>query len=515
MTSSVPRRPVLLVILDGFGVNPSPEHNAVAQANTPHLDAYFASHPHTLLKASGNAVGLPEGQMGNSEVGHLTIGCGSVVRQDLVAIHEAIHDGSFYSNAPLLAALDHARAKDRPVHLLGLVSDGGVHSHIDHLLALIESCRRQWVCPVLHMITDGRDTPPRSALGYLAPVEEALAEVGGRIASVSGRYYAMDRDNRWDRTELAWRCMVRAQGEQAATAHAAIEAAYAAELGDEFILPTVVDGGEPVLAGDSVIFFNFRKDRTRQLTSALFKPDFDAFERGDYTPVTVTCMTEYDEWFGLPFAFQHERPKTTLAEVISNLGLTQFHCAETEKYAHVTYFLNGGRGEALPGEERAIIDSPKVATYDLQPEMSAPQVADTVIEALQADKYAFIVVNFANGDMVGHTGMPTAIVQAVEALDREVGRVLAAAEAAGYSVLLTADHGNCEEMVDPNTGVPHTQHTQYPVPCLLMDNMPWHLSEGAGLSAIAPTVLELMGLPVPAVMEGHSLLMGVAVARHA
>jgi 2,3-bisphosphoglycerate-independent phosphoglycerate mutase len=324
----------------------------------------------------------------------------------------------------------------------------------------------------------------------------------------------MDRDNRWERTQQAWQCMVRAQGEEAVTARKAIEAAYASGKGDEFIPPTVIDGGEPILAGDSVIFFNFRKDRTRQLTAALFKPDFDAFDRGDFTPVTVTCMTEYDEWFGLPYAFQHERPKTTLGEVISNLGLTQFHCAETEKYAHVTYFLNGGRGEALPGEDRAIIDSPKVATYDLQPEMSAHEVADTVIEALKADKYAFIVVNFANGDMVGHSGIPEAIVRAVETLDQEVGRVLTAAESAGYSVLLTADHGNCEEMVDPNTGAPHTQHTQYPVPCLLVDTMPWHLSEGAGLSAIAPTVLELMGLPVPAAMDGGSLLVGMAAASN-
>jgi 2,3-bisphosphoglycerate-independent phosphoglycerate mutase len=504
---AVPRRPVLLVILDGFGVNPSRLNNAVALADTPRLDHYFAHHPHTLLQASGGAVGLPDGQMGNSEVGHLTMGCGSIVRQDLVTIDQAINDGSFYNNAALTAAVEAARHAQRPLHLLGLVSDGGVHSHISHLLALIEMCKRHGVRPLVHMITDGRDTAPRSALAFLDKIEHSLQGAKGRVVTVIGRYFAMDRDNRWDRVETAWQAIVHAKGVKAQSAREAIEAAYRDDTGDEFIPPAVIQGGEPLQWGDQVVFFNFRKDRARQLTSALAKQEFDAFARGDYSPVTVTCMTEYDEWYRMPFAFHQDRPRITLAEVISRAGIGQFHCAETEKYAHVTYFLNGGRGDAFEGEDRTIIDSPKVATYDLQPEMSAPAVADAVIAALQSGKYGFVVVNFANGDMVGHSGIPKAAIQAVEALDREVGRVLDAAVACGFSTILTADHGNCEEMVDPVTGAPQTQHTTYPVPCLILDEVPWILTIGAGLSSIAPTVLHLLGLQVPAGMTGHSLLL--------
>ncbi|HEC19108.1 MAG TPA: 2,3-bisphosphoglycerate-independent phosphoglycerate mutase [Gammaproteobacteria bacterium] len=507
MSEKAPRRPVLLVILDGFGVNPGNLHNAVALAKTPRLDHHFAHHPHTLLQASGAAVGLPDGQMGNSEVGHLTMGCGAIVKQDLVRIDEAISDASFFDNPALLAAVETARNGERPLHLAGLVSDGGVHSNISHVLALVELCRRNGVRPVLHMFTDGRDTPPRSALRYLHKVEPALQAAGGRIATVGGRYYAMDRDNRWERTERAWRAMACAQGEQADSAGAAIEAAYAEGINDEFIPPTVIAGGEPTQWGDALVFFNFRKDRARQLTSALYRADFDHFDRGDFSPLNVTCMTEYDEWFHLPFAFKQDRPRTTLAEVVSRAGLRQFHCAETEKYAHVTYFLNGGRGDAFAGEERGIIASPKVATYDLQPEMSAAQVADAVLEAMASEDYAFIVVNFANGDMVGHTGITEAAVSAVEALDREVGRLLDAASAGDWSVVLTADHGNCEEMVDPLTGEAQTQHTVYPVPCLILDETAWELTIGAGLSAIAPTVLHLLGLPVPDAMSGRSLLL--------
>lgn len=507
MTENLPRHPVLLIILDGFGVNPSRLNNGVELARTPRLDEYFARFPHTLLQASGHAVGLPDGQMGNSEVGHMTIGCGTILRQDLVHIDDSISDGSFFNNAVLLAAVEAARHSQRPLHLAGLVSDGGVHSHISHLLALIELCRRNGVRPVLHMMTDGRDTAPNSALNYLNQVEPALRDVGGCIATVSGRFYAMDRDNRWERTEQAWRAIVRAEGATAETARAAIESNYAAGVTDEFIVPTVINGGEAMHWGDQFVFFNFRKDRVRQLTSALFRTEFEPFDRGDYHPVNVTCMTEYDEWFRLPFAFEHDHPSITLAEVVSRAGLQQFHCAETEKYAHVTYFLNGGRGDAYAGEERMVLDSPKVATYDLKPAMSAPQVADAVIEAIGSGSYAFGVVNFANGDMVGHSGVPAAIIEAIEALDNEVGRVLDAAAGAGWSVILTADHGNCEEMVDPVTGEPQTQHTVYPVPCLVMDEVPWALSIGAGLSALAPTVLNLLGLPVPPAMSGHSLLL--------
>lgn len=511
MSEKLPRHPVLLLILDGFGVNPSRVNNAIAQASTPRLDEYFSHHPHTLLQASGSAVGLPDGQMGNSEVGHLAIGCGDIICQDLVRIDEAINNGRFFENTVLIETMESSRSSQRPLHITGLVSNGGVHSHISHLLALIELCRRNGVRPVLHMITDGRDTAPKSALGFLDQIEPALADAGGRVATVSGRYYAMDRDNRWERTEQAWQAIACAEGNTAKTARAAIEESYAAGKSDEFIVPTTIDGGEPLQWGDHLFFFNFRKDRARQLTSALFKPEiepeFKHFSRGEYSPITVTCMTEYDEWYRLPFAFKQERPKVTLAEIVSRAGMRQFHCAETEKYAHVTYFLNGGHGDAFTGEDRVIIDSPKVATYDLQPEMSAPQVADAVIEAIRSESYGFMVVNFANGDMVGHSGVPGAIIKAVEVLDREVGRVLDVACEKNCSVILTSDHGNCEEMVDPVSGGPQTSHTVYPVPCLVIDEVPWQLSVGAGLNSIAPTVLHLLGLSVPDAMTGKSLLL--------
>jgi len=502
-----PRRPVLLIILDGFGINASRLNNAVVQADTPNFDHYFSRFPHTALQASGSAVGLPDGQMGNSEVGHLTIGSGDVVRQDLVQIDDSINDGTFYENPVLLEAVLNCRNSQRPIHLIGLVSDGGVHSHINHLQALIELCRRQGVRPVLHMITDGRDTAPDSALGFLNQIEPTLTEAGGRVATVCGRYYAMDRDNRWDRTELAWKAIVRAEGKAMDSARSVIKDAYASKMGDEFIIPSVISGGEAPQWNDRFIFFNFRKDRVRQLTSALFKPDFPYFPRGEYSPVSVTCMTEYDEWYRLPFAFRQQRPRKTLAEIISHAGMKQFHCAETEKYAHVTYFLNGGHGDAFAGEDRVIIESPKVPTYDLQPEMSAQQVADAVIDAISSKKYGFIVVNFANGDMVGHSGIPDAIIKAVEAMDREVGRVLDVACNNKVSVILTADHGNCEEMVDPVTGGPHTSHTVYPVPCMIIDKVSWQLRVGAGLSSIAPTVLQLLGLNIPEEMSGKSLLL--------
>ncbi|MEW5755982.1 MAG: 2,3-bisphosphoglycerate-independent phosphoglycerate mutase [Pseudomonadota bacterium] len=505
--ASLPRRPVILIILDGFGVSPSRLNNAVVEARTPRFDEYFSRYPLTVLQASGHAVGLPDGQMGNSEVGHLTLGCGSIVRQDLVLIDDSIRDGSFYDNQALCAAANRARDKGGRLHLIGLVSDGGVHSHVRHLQALIELAHRHDVKPVVHMITDGRDTAPRAALNYLPEIEERLVKCGGTIATVCGRYYAMDRDNRWDRIALAWQAIVNNQGERAQTARQAIEIAYERNLGDEFILPTVLEGATPIGAEDEVVFFNFRKDRARQFTCALFAETLTEFDRGDYRPVSVTCMTEYDDWYRLPYAFVKDRPQTTLGEVISRAGLRQFHCAETEKYAHVTYFFNGGRGDAFTGEDRKIIPSPQVATYDLAPEMSAREVADEVITALECQEYAFIVVNFANGDMLGHTGMREAILQTVETLDEQVGRVLDAAVAAGYSVVLTADHGNCEEMVDAVTGEPHTQHTVNPVPCLVIDEVPWQLSIGAGLSSIAPTVLHLMGLRAPSAMTGKSILL--------
>jgi 2,3-bisphosphoglycerate-independent phosphoglycerate mutase len=459
------------------------------------------------LQSSGHAVGLPEGQMGNSEVGHLTLGCGNIIRQDMVRINDAIASGDFFSNPALLAAVRHAKARGRPLHLLGLVSDGGVHSHLDHLLALIRLCKQHGVHPLLHMITDGRDTPPRAALKYLRPVESALHEAGGRIATIMGRFYAMDRDKRWERTELAWRCLVHGKGQRAASAETAIRSAYAAGDGDEFIRPVVLAPGETLEADDALIFFNFRKDRPRQLVAALGDTDFAAFDRGAWPRLQVTCMMPYDRTLDLPYAFEPERPVVTLGQVVSEAGLKQFHCAETEKYAHVTYFFNGGRAEPYPGETQRVIPSPKVMTYDQKPEMSAHEVANTMVKAIHEDEYDFLVVNFANGDMVGHTAKRDAILQAVEALDGEVGRVIHAAKEAGYSVLLTADHGNCEEMVDPVTSEPHTQHTTYPVPCLVIDRYQWRLSSSGGLANVAPTVLQLLGLAQPSAMQAGSLLL--------
>jgi len=505
--SAVPRRPVVLIILDGFGVNPSKRHNGVAEARTPHLDDYFSRYPHTTLNASGPAVGLPDGQMGNSEVGHLTLGAGSIIHQDIVRIDDAINNGDFFRNPALLAAMEQAAARRRPLHLLGLVSDGGVHSHIRHIQALIRMCKRQGVRPLLHMFTDGRDTPPQSALNYLHDLENSLHECGGAIASIMGRYYAMDRDKRWDRTELTWRALVLGKGMEAQCAQSAIQSAYAAGDTDEFIRPILLPSFSTIAADDPVVFFNFRKDRPRQLVAALADPAFTGFDRGDAPLAAVVCMMPYDRALKLPYAFAPEQPGATLGQVISTLGLAQFHCAETEKYAHVTYFFNGGRTELYSGEKQLLVPSPSVNTYDQKPSMSADQVADAVIGAISKGRYAFIVVNFANGDMVGHTAQRHAVLEAVESLDREASRVMEAADNAGYSVLLTADHGNCEELIDPYTGEPHTQHTTYPVPCLVMDEDNWQLSSSGGLSNIAPTVLELMGITPPRAMTSPSLLL--------
>lgn len=503
----LPRRPTLLIILDGFGVNPSRLNNAVQEARTPRLDEYFSRHTHTTLDACGSSVGLPDGQMGNSEVGHMTLGCGAVMRQDLVRINDEIENGDFFRNAALVSAVEDAVEAERPLHLVGLVSDGGVHSHIDHLFALIELCAEHKVKPVVHMITDGRDTAQMSALVYLHELENRLEDADGCIATVCGRYYAMDRDNRWHRTERAWQAMVNGEGRHAENARYAIEEAYAREETDEFIKPTILEGCELIRSDDSVIFFNFRNDRPRQLAAALSQADFNEFDTGGYSGATVTCLTEYDPEFLLPIGYAPERPQYTLASVVSRAGYKQFHCAETEKYAHVTYFFNGGKKKPFAGEEHVMVNSPDVATYDLMPEMSAEQVADKVIEALESGKFGFILVNFANGDMVGHTAVREAVIAAVEALDMHVGRVLDAAVEASYSVVLTADHGNCDEMVDPVTQEPHTQHTLYPVPCMVIDEANWHLLPGGDLSSVAPTVLQLMGLQQPSEMTGKSLLM--------
>ncbi len=504
---TVLRRRAMLVILDGFGLNPGKTNNGIYEARTPRLDDYFSRYPHTVLEASGAAVGLPSGQMGNSEVGHITLGCGSIVRQDLVRIDDAIEDGSFYENQAFTYAIRKARDTKRPLHLIGLVSDGGVHSHLRHLSSLIDLCKQREVRPLVHMITDGRDTAPQCAKQFLPGLEHDLYEAGGAIATVMGRYYAMDRDKRWDRTEKAWRALVKLKGGKAQNATAAIDAAYADGLGDEFILPTILPDAEAISAEDSVIFFNFRNDRPRQLTKALAVHEFNGFDRGNFHPVSITTMTEFDSGYPCPIAFLPERPESTIGAIVSEAGLRQFHCSETEKYPHVTFFINGGRETPYENEDRVMIPSPKVATYDLKPEMSAREVADEVIKALNNEEYAFIVVNFANGDMVGHTAVHDAIIKAVETLDLEAGRVLEAAEENHVSVLLTADHGNCDEMIDPVSGQPHTQHTLYPVPCLLMDKSSWHLATGAGLSSVAPTLLQLMGLSQPEAMTGKSLLL--------
>ena len=506
--SGTPRHPVVLIILDGFGCNPSKVNNAVIEANTPNFDTLFSHHPHTTINASGLAVGLPDGQMGNSEVGHMTLGCGSIVKQDLVKLDNAIHDQSFFENKTLISALLKAKQKKRPIHLMGLLSDGGIHSHIRHVQALIQLCIRHQVPPALHIITDGRDTMPKAALTYLKQISPILEKSGGHIATISGRYYAMDRDNRWDRTEKAWQAFRCGSGEQAETAEQAIQQAYSADITDEFILPTIIHGAELLDDQDELIFFNFRKDRPRQMLASLFKPDFSEFNRDSANGYpNVTCLMEYDQWFKRPYAFEHDKPVTTLSNIISRSGLKQFHCAETEKYAHVTYFFNGGRGDTFPGEYHHVIPSPKVATYDLQPEMSANEVANTVIAAINSQEHAFIVVNFANGDMVGHTAIKSAVIQAVETLDAEASRVIDAAIKQQYSVILTSDHGNCDELIAPSSQTPHTQHSTYPVPCLLIDKAKWTLSTQGGLANIAPTVLHLMGLGIPNTMSACSLLL--------
>ncbi len=502
-----PRRPVVLIILDGFGSNPSKLNNAIEAASTPNLDAYFAHYPHTLIQASGPGVGLPDGQMGNSEVGHMTLGAGSIIRQDIVKIDQAIANGEFFKNPALLAAIEKSKSHNRPIHLFGLVSDGGVHSQLTHLQALIQLCQQKGVKPLLHMITDGRDTAPRSALSFLPKIEPQLQQAGGAIASIMGRYYAMDRDNRWERIELAWRAYIYGEGTQEPSAEKAILDAYAKGESDEFILPVILPEFIPMAADDGIICFNFRKDRPRQIIDALSYSSFKEFDRENAPSPIVTCMMPYNKQRNFPFAFESERPKTCLSEVISNAGLKQFHCSETEKYPHVTYFFNGGRTEPFSGENQLLIPSPKIATYDLQPEMSAPEVADAVINAIKSNLYAFIIVNFANGDMVGHTAKSEAIIRAVECLDEQAGRVIDTALSKNYSVILTADHGNCEEMIDPVTGLPHTQHTLYPVPCVIMDKVSWELSCNASLSNIAPTVLQLMGLEQPSIMTSSSILL--------
>jgi 2,3-bisphosphoglycerate-independent phosphoglycerate mutase len=514
--------PVVLVILDGWGIGRDEPGNAVLHAHTPTMDRLWAEYPHATLLTSGEAVGLPAGQMGNSEVGHTNIGAGFVVYQWLTRIDRAIAAGEFAANPTLNGAIDRALASGGSLHLLGLVSDGGVHSHIRHLEALLRLASVRGLPPervVVHAFTDGRDTSPLSGFGFITDLEKSMEEIGvGRIGTVSGRYYAMDRDRRWERTRTAYDAIVHGIGERATSAAEAVRRAYADGTTDEFILPTVIaDGSDAatIRPGDSAIFFNFRADRGRQLSEALVGEAFGGWERGPRLPgLHLVTLSRYEEGLDADIAFAPMDVTNPLARVISEAGLAQFHAAETEKYPHVTFFLNGGREEPFPGESRVLIPSPKVATYDLQPEMSAPEVTDAVVGAIESGQYAFVIVNFANGDMVGHTGVFTAAVQAIETVDACLGRVIAATLAAGGVALVTADHGNAEEMIDLETGAPLTAHTTNPVPVLLVapDDHPLRhtaLLQGARLSAVAPTVLQLMGLAVPETMSEPSLISDV------
>jgi 2,3-bisphosphoglycerate-independent phosphoglycerate mutase len=513
-----PIRPVLLVVLDGFGLRDEREANAIAIAGTPNLDALRRDYPWTALKTSGLSVGLPEGQMGNSEVGHTNLGAGRIVYQDLVRINRAVEDGSFFSNPVLLEAVRRARAGSGTVHFMGLVSDGGVHSHVEHLHACLELARREGVPRAfVHAFLDGRDTPPRSALEYLRDVEKRLGERGyGQIATVTGRYYAMDRDQRWDRVALAYGALVRGEGYKAASGVKAVEDAYGRGENDEFVKPTVVvdAAGAPrgrVGEGDVVVFFNFRSDRAREITRAFTAEGFKEFEAKPRPRLAYyACMTEYDRTFGLPVAYGPDQPTRIFPELVAEAGVRQVRCAETEKYAHVTFFFNGGREVQFPGEERILVPSPReVKTYDEKPEMSAREVTDKLVAAIQSRQYGFILVNFANPDMVGHTGILDAAVKAVKVVDECLGRLWQAASAAGMAMLVTADHGNCEMMVDPQSGQPHTAHTLGPVPFVLAhpDFKGAKLRAEGVLADVAPTALQVMGLPQPPEMKGLGLVL--------
>jgi 2,3-bisphosphoglycerate-independent phosphoglycerate mutase len=505
-------RPFVLVILDGWGHNTDPYGNAIAAARTPELDLLESRWPHTTVNASGEAVGLPHGQQGNSEVGHLTIGAGRLIHQPLSRINRAIEDGSFYENAPMCAAVDRALDRGSALHCLGLISPGGVHSHQAHAVAIAELARRRGLHTVFfHVFLDGRDEPPTSAAGFVTTFLEELERIGvGAVVSVAGRYYAMDRDRRWDRIQRAYEVVAGAGDGTAADPVAYIESQYAADVTDEFVAPvSVLHEGERIRIedGDSIIFFNFRPDRGRELSHALIDPDFDGFSRSRVLrDVELVTFSEYERDLDANVAFPREDVRHTLAEEVSAAGLHQFHVAETEKYAHVTYFINGGRETAFDGEERLLVPSQRVATYDTVPEMSAAGVADAVVARLEQGGDALLIANFANADMVGHTGHFDATVRAVECIDTCLGRIARAVDAAHGGLLITADHGNAEYKVDRRDGSVLTAHTTSPVPVILLGAGDGPLRDGGGLRDIAPTVLDAIGLPVPAEMTGTSLL---------
>ena len=507
------KKPTMLMILDGFGINDNYDANAIMQANTPNLDAIFAKYPHTSIKACGLDVGLPEGQMGNSEVGHLNIGAGRIIYQELTRITKSIQDGDFFENPALCHAMDHAKKNNSSLHIMGLVSDGGVHSHINHLKALVTMAKKKGLTNVyIHAFLDGRDVPPRCAITYLEELDAHLRETGiGRNETVQGRYYAMDRDKRWERIKLAYDALTKGEGHKAKTAKEAVEMAYERGENDEFVVPTIVSDDAhpfvPIKDNDAIIMFNFRPDRARQITRSFVDDALDGFER-EVRPknIAYTCMTQYDVTIpNVEIAYPPESYKNTLGEYLSSLGMKQLRIAETEKYAHVTFFFNGGVEAPNPGEDRELIPSPKVATYDLQPEMSAYQVTDKVLEKIASDKYDVIILNFANADMVGHTGIMKAAIAAVEALDSCVQKIVDAVLAKGGEILLTADHGNADCMIDEN-GAPMTAHSLNEVPLVHISSEPRELKAGGRLADLAPTLLALMGIPQPTEMTGHSLI---------
>lgn len=510
------KKPVVLMVLDGYGLSDNPEGNAVAMANTPVMDKLMKEYPFVKGNASGLAVGLPDGQMGNSEVGHMNIGAGRIIYQELTKITKSIQDGDFFENAELLRAVENVKKNHSDLHLWGLLSDGGVHSHITHLYGLLELCKRQGIENVyVHAFLDGRDTPPASGKDYVAQLDAKMKEIGvGKIASLSGRYYAMDRDNRWNRVEKAYASLVYGEGETATDAVQAMADSYAKDVTDEFVLPTVIvdEAGKPlslVKENDSVIFFNFRPDRAREITRAFCDKEFTGFERKNgFIPLTYVCFTDYDETIENKYvAFKKESITNTFGAYLAENNLKQLRLAETEKYAHVTFFFNGGVEEPNKDEERILVKSPAVATYDLQPEMSAPEVCKNLVEAITSDKYDVIIINFANPDMVGHTGVIPAAVKAVETVDQCVGEAVEAIKKMDGVLFICADHGNAEKMIDYETGKPHTAHTTNPVPFILFNYDPaYTLREGGCLADIAPTLLEVMGLPQPQEMTGKSLL---------
>ncbi len=514
--------PLVLIVLDGWGHSDAIEGNAIRASRPEFLESLRARYPSTLLHAAGEAVGLPPGYIGNSEVGHLCLGAGRVVFQDLARISRAIEDGSFERNEILRRAADEAAREERALHLMGLLSDGGVHSHVDHLAALVRLARARRVGNLyVHAFLDGRDTPPRSALRYVRLVEEILRrERLGSLATVSGRYYAMDRDNRWDRTAAAYRAITRREGVRRPSAAAAVEASYAGGTDDEFLVPAVIaaaDAAGPrrdprVRDGDGVVFFNFRADRARQLTRAFTEgDDFDEFDRGPRpSPGTFVCFTAYNRAWSLPVAFTPQHLDGTLGEVVGGAGLRQLRIAETEKYAHVTYFFNGGEERTFPGEDRCLIPSPKIPTYDRKPEMSALEVTEEVVRRIRAEPGQVVILNYANADMVGHTGRFDETVEACRTLDRCVEKVVTATLALGGTALVTADHGNAEQMIDPEGGGPHTAHTMNDVPLYLAgEGFEGKRLRGGGLLAdVAPTMLGFLGIPLPKEMEGRSLIEG-------